>query len=106
MSKLLIAFLFGGGAFLLLAGIELPVARVTVHVIGEDSSDLSGVDVGVTFLKPEHKPGTWGSADTFCRSGKTDTHGLFVVEERTGSEVHYSAQVTNFYKSSGRFDYK
>jgi hypothetical protein len=105
MSKLLISVIALIGALLAAAAIELPVAKVTLHVINEEGSNLSGVDAGVTFLNPVHKPGVWGSSDSFSRPGKTDNNGSFTVEERAGFEIHYGASSANYYKSTGRFDF-
>jgi len=85
---------------------QLPVAKVTLHVVGENGGNLSGAKAEITFLNPVHKPGTWGSSDTFSRSGKTDANGLFVAEEKAGFEVHYGASAPNYYRSLGRFDFK
>jgi hypothetical protein len=106
MNKLLISVVALIGVFLAAAAIELPVAKVTLHVINEEGNNLSGVDAGVTFLKPVHKPGVWGSSDSFNRSGTTDNNGLFTVEEKGGFEIHYGAGGASYYKSTGRFDFK
>jgi hypothetical protein len=105
MRKSSIPILLGLGTAIALHAIPLPMAKVTLHAISEDGRNLAGVDAQISFLKPEHKPGMWGSADTFSRSGKTDANGLFVVEENAGFEIHYAVSGPNYYKTRGRFDF-
>jgi hypothetical protein len=105
MSKLIITVLVSAGVILAVSMSQLPVARVTLHVVGEDGGNLSGVNAEVTFLNPVHKPGSWGSSDTFSRSGKTDANGFFIVEERAGFEIHYGASSADYYRTLGRFDF-
>jgi len=85
---------------------QSPIAKVTLHVVDENGANLSGVDADVTFLNPVQKTGSWGSSDTFSRSGKTDANGLFVAEERAGFEIHYGARAPDYYRSLGRFEFK
>jgi hypothetical protein len=106
MSKLIIGIVAAAGTTLAVTMAQLPVAKVTLHVIGDDGHNLSGMNAEVTFLNPVHKPGSWGSSDTFSRSGKTDANGLFIAEEKAGFEIHYGASSTDYYRSLGRFDFK
>jgi hypothetical protein len=105
MTKSLISVIVLNGLLLAVAAIELPVAKVTLHVVDEEGNNLSNIDANVTFLNPVHKPGTWGSSDSFSRSGKTDSSGLFAIEQRAGFEIHYGATGANYYKTTGRFDF-
>jgi len=106
MTKSLISITVLSGLLLAVAAVELPLAKVTLHVIDEDGNNLSNVDANITFLNPIHKTGTWGSSDTFSRSGKTDSNGLFLIEQRAGFQIHYAASGANCYKTTGRFDFK
>lgn len=81
---------------------DLPEAKVTLQVLGEDGLPIAGANAGVTFeqFSPNSKP-------LFKNmNGITDNSGLFSATGGTIIDVHYGAEKTGNYHTFGQpFDF-
>src|SRR5689334_14418001 len=81
------------------------VAKVTVQVMDENGSPLTGADARITFEQPVHQPGQWGSASVKNHSGKAAVNGSFSAEDKSSNHVTFGAAANGYYPSSGFLDF-
>jgi hypothetical protein len=70
-------------------------SRFTLHVVNQDGKEVADAEVDVLF------PFNGRRGNTI--TGKTDTHGLFLVEDRTTGESSFTISKKGYYRTSSKF---